>query len=91
MAQIPRNMQTMQHNLKKNVFHIIESMINNTCHSSICYNLFRASKQLFGASKSHFKTTCPLWQVSSEIHILLGAVYGLYCTSIYRRAEPGEW
>ena len=28
-------------------------MINNTCLSSVCYNLFRASKKLCQASKNH--------------------------------------
>ena len=32
------------------VFFIISSMINNTCHSSICSNLFWASHKLFRAS-----------------------------------------
>ena len=56
-------------------------MMNNTCHSSICYNLFQASQQLFAVSESH-KLLARLWQVSSETHILPGAVYGLHCTSI---------
>ena len=34
-------------------FQIIKSMKNNTCHSSICYNLFRATKKLCWASKNH--------------------------------------
>ena len=51
--QIPRNMQTNATQLKRNGFQIIKSMIYNTCHSSICYNLFWASQKLGRASKSH--------------------------------------
>ena len=32
MAQIPRNMQTMQYIQKEKGFQIIKSTINNTCH-----------------------------------------------------------
>ena len=35
MAQIPRNMLTMQQNLKENGFTIIKSMRNNTRYSGI--------------------------------------------------------
>ena len=50
---IPRNMQTMQQNRKENGFQIFQSMINNTCFSSICYNLFWASQKLTRASQIH--------------------------------------
>ena len=36
--------------LKENDFQINKSMINNTCLSSICYNLFRAGQKLCQAS-----------------------------------------
>ena len=39
--------------LKENVFQIFKAMINNTCFSSICYNLFRASQNLCRASQNH--------------------------------------
>ena len=45
------------------LFQIIKSMINNTCHSSIRYNLFRARQKVCRAS-----STCPAW-VSSEIYV----------------------
>ena len=50
MAQIPRNMLRMPQNSNENGFEVINSMRNNTCRSSICYNLFRASQKLFRAS-----------------------------------------
>ena len=50
MAQISRNMLTMQQNFKRKVLKIIKSMRNNTCHSSICYNLLRESQTLCRAS-----------------------------------------
>ena len=34
MAQIPRNMRTMQQDQKGNGFQIIKSTIKNTCHAS---------------------------------------------------------
>ena len=34
----------LQHNWKENGFQIIKSMTNNTCLSSICYNLFPSSQ-----------------------------------------------
>ena len=58
MAQIHRNMLTMQQNLNENGFEVINSMRNNTRHSSICYNLFCASQELFQARKNSL-TTCP--------------------------------
>ena len=68
MAQIHRNMQTMQQNWKENGFQIFRSMINNTCLSSIFNNLFSCqSKIMSGKSKS--LTTCPAWQVSSENYV----------------------
>ena len=45
MAQIFINMLIMQQNSKENGFTLIKSMINNTRHSGICYNLFRASQK----------------------------------------------
>ena len=44
-------MLTMQQNLKENGFKIIESMTNNTCHSSISYNFFRQAKNYVGQVK----------------------------------------
>ena len=52
-SKIPRNMLTMQQISKVNGFKVIKSMRNNTCHSSICYNLFRASQNLCWASKNY--------------------------------------
>ena len=52
MAQIPKNMQTMQQNWKETGFQIFKSM-NNTFFSSICYNLFKASQKWCQASKNH--------------------------------------
>ena len=52
-AKIHRNMQTVQQNQNENVFQIIKSMMNNTCHSKICYNLFRASHKSCWASRNH--------------------------------------
>ena len=46
MAKLPRNMLTMQQNLKENGFTIIKFMRNNTWHSGIYYDLFRASQKL---------------------------------------------
>ena len=43
MAQIPRNMQTMQQNWKENGFQIFKPMINNT----------RLSSTYFGQVKSY--------------------------------------
>ena len=53
MAQIPRNMQTMQQNCKGNGIQILKSMMNNTGLSSICFNLFWASQKLLRASQNH--------------------------------------
>ena len=50
-AQIPRNVQTMQQNWKENGFQIFKYIINNTCFSSICYNLFWASQKYVGQVK----------------------------------------
>ena len=49
MTQIPRNRLKMQQNLIENGFKVIKYSRNNTCHSSICYNLLRASKTLWQA------------------------------------------
>ena len=38
---------------KENGFQIFKYIINNTCLSSICYNLFRASQKLCRASQDH--------------------------------------
>ena len=38
---------------KENGFQIIRSMTNDKCHSSISYNLLRASQILCRASKNH--------------------------------------
>ena len=46
-------MQTMQQNKKESGFQISKSIINNTCHSKICYNLFWASHKSCRASRHH--------------------------------------
>ena len=41
----------------------MKSVINNTCNSSICYDLFRASQKLCRASKNHAKLVLKLMLV----------------------------
>ena len=53
MAQIPRNVQTMQQNCKENGFQIIKFMIKNTFLSRTRHNLFLASQKICWASKNH--------------------------------------
>ena len=45
-------MQTVEQNWNENGFQTIKGMMNNTCQSSsLCYNIFPASKKLCQASK----------------------------------------
>ena len=51
MAQIPRNMLTMQQNRKENGFKVIKSKRNNTCHSSYVITYFGQAKTFVGQVK----------------------------------------
>ena len=71
-----RNMLTMQQNLKENDFQVNKSMMHNTCYSSICYNLFRASQNLCRESENH-KVLARHGKLVLTLMLVPGNIYAL--------------
>ena len=91
ISQIPRNIQALQQ--KENYFQIIKSMINNSCLSSICYNLFQSSQNLHRASEIHkllalhgkLVLKIMLVPASSRGKVTLSLVYNMNKANTYAR------